>query len=196
MIEPSADLISGLKARYGDPQRAYHTWTHIEALLGHFHALSDKLNDKSRVLWALYWHDAIYDPARGDNEAVSADLLREEGREQLPDATLEEAARIIEATAKHQLPTQLSGEALSDAAHFLDMDLSILAAREDVFDTYEDNIRFEYSFVPADIYIPARTNILKAFLGREHLYFTDTCRDKWETTARENLARSIAKLEA
>ena len=196
MITPSETLLTSLKARYNEPARAYHTWAHIEALLGHFHTLSDKLNDKSRVLWALYWHDAIYDPARGDNEAVSADLLRQEGREQLPDTTREEAAHIIEATAKHQLPTQLSGEALSDAAHFLDMDLSILAARDDVFDAYEDNIRFEYSFVPADIYIPARANILKGFLNREHLYFTDTCRDKWETTARENLARSIAKLEA
>ena len=196
MIEPSPSLLSGLKARYGEAQRAYHTWDHIEALLGHFQALGDHIHDKTRILWALYWHDAIYDPTRPDNEAVSADLLRAEGKSKIPDDTLEEAAMIIDATAKHLLPESLTGHALSDAAYFLDMDLSVLAARADVFDTYEDHIRFEYSFVPKETYTAARASILKGFLAREHLYFTDQCRKKWEDKARAKLARSIAKLNA
>ena len=196
MIEPDLELLSKLKARYGEAQRAYHTWAHIEALLSHFHDLSDHMHDKTRVLWALYWHDVVYDPTRGDNEAVSADMLRADGKDLIPDETLEEAAIIIEATAKHQLPESLTHKALSDAAVFLDMDLSILAARTDVFDAYEEHIRFEYSFVPIEAYTAARANILKGFLTREHLYFTDICRDKWETKARVNLARSIARLEA
>lgn len=196
MIPPSEALIHTLKARYGETQRAYHTWDHITALLGHLETLSGHIHDKTRVLWALYWHDAIYDPTRADNETASADLLRAEGKDIIPDKTLEEAARIIEATAKHQLPASLTGEALSDAAHFLDMDLSILAAREDVFDAYEAHIRFEYSFVPLAVYAPARANILKGFLGRDRIYFTDTCRAPWEEKARGNLVRSIAKLES
>jgi len=185
-----------LKARYGEPQRAYHSWAHIEALLGYFQTFTVYIHDKSRILWALYWHDAIYDPMRGDNEAVSADLLRTEGAGALPAETLEEAALIIEATAKHQLPERLSGDALSDAALFLDMDLSILGAREDVFDVYEHNIRREYSFVPEEVYLTARANILKGFLARERLYFTETCGALWEAPARANLVRSISKLEA
>jgi len=196
MVEPSEMLIQGLKARYGEAQRAYHTWDHIEALLGHFKNLSDHIHSHTRVLWALYWHDAIYDPTRPDNEAVSADLLRTDGKDVIPDVTLEEAAIIIEATAKHQLPETLSGKALSDAAYFLDMDLSILGARPDVFDAYEDHIRFEYAFVPDEIYISARANILKGFLTREQLYFTDVCSKLWESKARANLARSIEKLKA
>ena len=196
MIEPSERLIQGLKARYGEAQRAYHTWDHIEALLGHFHIFADQIHNKTRLLWALYWHDAIYDPARSDNEAVSADLLRTEAKGALPAPVLEEAAIIIEATAKHQLPPSFSGEALSDAALFLDIDLSILGARPDIFDAYEDHIRFEYNFVPIEIYVPARANILKGFLEREHLYFTERCRGLWEEKARDNLARSIAKLDA
>jgi predicted metal-dependent HD superfamily phosphohydrolase len=169
---------------------------HIEALLGHFETFAAQMHDPSRVLWALYWHDAIYDPMRGDNEALSADLLRAEGAGVLPDAALEEAAVIIEATAKHQLPERLEGGALSDAALFLDMDLSILGAREAVFDVYEDNIRHEYSFVPEEVYRTARANILKGFLGRDKLYFTDDCGALWEAPARANLARSIARLSA
>jgi len=153
-----------------------------------------QIHDKSRVLWALYWHDAIYDPMRGDNEAVSANLLREEGAGALPEITLEEAAVIIEATAKHQLPDKLSGEALKDAALFLDMDLSILGARAEVFDGYEKQIRQEYNFVPEETYRSARGAILQGFLARETLYFTQTCRALWEDVARANLARSIAAL--
>ncbi len=196
MLKPDKVLIERLKARYEEAQRAYHTWDHIEGLLGHFETLSDHIADKTRILWALYWHDAVYDPMRSDNETASADLLRAEGKGHIPDTTLEEAAIIIEATAKHHLPGTLSGEALSDASYFLDMDLSILAAREDIFDAYEDNIRFEYSFVSADTYTSARANILKGFLAREQLYFTDICRARWEDKARANIQRSIAKLEA
>jgi len=194
MITPSQTLITGLKARYAEAQRAYHTWAHIEALLGHFHTLGDHIHDKTRLLWALYWHDAIYDPTRSDNEAVSADLLRAEGKAALPANTLEDAAIIIEATAKHELPAALKGDALSDAALFLDIDLSILGSRPDVFDAYEDHIRFEYSFVPIEIYTPARSKILSGFLARKQLYFTRVCADLWEENARTNLARSIARL--
>lgn len=197
MIQPPDDLISKLKDRYGEPQRAYHTWQHITALLGHFETVKDRLHAPPRVLWALYWHDAIYDPMRPDNEQVSADLLREDGQGHLAEGMLEDAAIIIEATAKHVLPEdRLSGGALSDAAYFLDMDLSILAASEDVFDHYEENIRFEYSFVPIETYRQARGGILKAFLERPQLYFTDHYRALWEDRARDNLKRSVAGLEA
>lgn len=195
MIEPGTDLLSSLKARYGESQRAYHTWTHIEALLGHFENLAGHIHNKTRFLWALYWHDAVYDPMRADNEAVSAELLRKQGKGLIPETALEEAAIIIEATAKHQLPASLTGEALSDAAFFLDIDLSILATPDDTFDAYEEHIRFEYSFVPIETYTAARASILKGFLAREHLYFTDHYREKWEEKARANLARSIAKLD-
>ncbi len=194
MIAPDDTLLAGLKARYDEPQRAYHSWVHIEALLGHFETFADQIHDRTRVLWALYWHDAVYDPMRGDNEQVSADLLRREGAGVLSAETLEEAAVIIEATAKHQLPNSLSGEVLLDAALFLDLDLSILGARAEVFDVYEDNIRREYGFVPEDAYRAGRAAILKGFLGRDRLYFTDTCGVLWEAPARANLARSIARL--
>ena len=77
MRAPSPSLIDDLKRRYGEPQRHYHTWEHIEALLGHYQTMVDQLNDPIATLWALYWHDAIYDPQAGDNEDKSADLLQD-----------------------------------------------------------------------------------------------------------------------
>lgn len=189
-------MLLSLKARYQEPQRAYHTWEHIEALLRHFNDAAHLLDNPTSVLWALYWHDAIYDPKRPDNELVSAELLREEAKGTLSEAQLSLAALIIEATARHQLPEGLDDQALSDIAHFLDMDLSILGAKEDVFDAYEDQIRFEYSFVPIAAYKAARANILQGFLARENLYFTDRFRSQWEAKARDNLARSIKRLSS
>lgn len=195
MLEPGGALISGLKARYAEPQRHYHTWAHIEALLGHFDDIEKQLHDPTAVRWALYWHDAIYDPQAGDNEDKSADLLREQAPAELAAEQLERADCIIRATKSHQVPSGLTTEEASDLALFLDIDLSILGAPQAVFDRYETQIREEYEFVPADIYRQARGGILKGFLARERLYFSEHYYALWETTARENLQRSITRLE-
>jgi predicted metal-dependent HD superfamily phosphohydrolase len=195
MLEPSHSLIDGLKARYAEPQRHYHTWTHIEALLGHFDDVAAQWHDPTAVRWALYWHDAIYDPQAADNEDMSADLLIEQARSELETDSLRRAARIIRATKAHEMPDGLPEMEASDLACFLDIDLSILASPEPVFDRYEAQIRAEYAFVPVDIYRQARSGVLTRFLTRERLYFSDHFYKLWEVAARKNLRRSIARLE-
>ncbi|MEM9054827.1 MAG: hypothetical protein AAGB16_05830, partial [Pseudomonadota bacterium] len=91
-------------------------------------------------------------------------------------------------------PEGLSAHDQSDTELFLDIDLSVLGAREDVFDVYEKNIRKEYAFVPELLYRRARGGILQGFLARERLYFSDLFQARWETPARANLKRSIDKL--
>lgn len=196
MTVPSAALIDDLKERYAEPQRHYHTWDHIEALLAHYHQIVDRLNDPVAVLWALYWHDAIYDPQAGDNEDRSADLLNEMAHADLADSTRHRADAIIRATKQHMIPDGLSAEDRSDMAFFLDIDLSILATADGVFKAYEDQIRQEYAFVPEEIYVQARNGILKGFLNRDRLYFSDYFHDQWEFRARENLKQSTETLDA
>jgi predicted metal-dependent HD superfamily phosphohydrolase len=195
MLEPSAPLIEQLKSRYAEPQRHYHTWAHIDALRGHFDSVKDQFHDPTGVLWALYWHDAIYDPQAADNEQRSADLLLEEAPPEVGESRLKFAACIIRATQKHEIPSSLSVQDESDLALFLDIDLSILAANELVFDQYEAQIRAEYEFVPLDLYRQARAGILKGFLNRARLYFSDHYYNLWETRARDNLQRSITRLD-
>mgnify|MGYP001791742325 CR=1 FL=1 len=191
---PPSDMLDGLKLRYGESQRHYHTWDHVEALLAHFHSIEATLFDPEATLWALYWHDAIYDPQKSDNEDQSADLLREEAAGILDSDALDRADTIIRATQQHLVPEGVSAEDRHDLQTFLDIDLSILASDADVFDTYEANIRKEYAFVPEDVYAQARAAILSGFLKRERLYFSDHYHNLWEDRARANLQRSISRL--
>src|SRR5258708_12499884 len=57
-----ADMI----ARYAEPHRHYHTIEHVRALLPLVSGIDASL--------AVWFHDAIYDTARTDNEERSAEL--------------------------------------------------------------------------------------------------------------------------
>lgn len=188
-------LMETLRQRYDEPQRHYHTWAHIEALLAHYRNWVHYLSRPQPVLWALYWHDAIYDPQAKDNEEKSAQLLEREAAGHLSPQGIAFAAGIIRATATHTLPDSLAGKDREDFALFLDMDLSILGAAEDVYDRYEQDIRAEYAFVPEEAYRTGRGAILKGFLSRPRLYFTDIAHAEWEAAARANLTRAVRALE-
>lgn len=192
--EPASPLIEGLKVRYAEAHRSYHTWSHIKALLTLFHAHSRLFDDPERVLWALYWHDAIYDPTAADNEAQSAELLRVDAKPFLTQEKLGDAALIIEATQRHQVPDGVAPGVKRDLTLFLDMDLSILGQSASVFGAYEIAIRTEYAFVDETAFRLARASVLERFLERDRLYFNDVFSDLWEKTARANLKRSIAAL--
>lgn len=189
---PSA-LLNELKSRHSEPQRAYHDWTHIEALLAHLKDAQENIINIQVVTYAIVFHDAIYDPKASDNEQRSAALLVES---ETPLSAENQAVtkRIIEATDGHQLPSDLSGSDLSDCAHFLDMDLGILGASAERFDHYEEQIRFEYSHVAPEDYRKGRARVLTHFADRKDLYFTDWGRARFEDKARSNLERSLARL--
>lgn len=189
-----APLLDALRARYTEPQRAYHSWDHIEALLRHYRRWEAHFHRPVPVLWALYWHDAIYDPQAKDNEEQSAVLLEQEARGNLSAEDTAFAASIVRATTAHKVPDQLGAKDKEDTALFLDLDLSILGAPIHVYDRYETDIRKEYAFVPIEAYRAGRGAILKGFLARERLYLTDLAHAEWDAPARANLKRAIAAL--
>jgi predicted metal-dependent HD superfamily phosphohydrolase len=126
---------------------------------------------------------------------LSAQLLEQEAAEHLSPHDIGFAAAIIRATATHTVPEGLPAQDARDLALFLDIDLSILGAPEPVYDQYEQDIRAEYAFVPADAYRAGRGAILKGFLSRPRLYLTDIAHAEWDAAARANLARALRALE-
>jgi predicted metal-dependent HD superfamily phosphohydrolase len=186
-----APVIGGaLLQRYAEPHRAYHTGQHILALLHHATAADSSLDDPHAVAFAIWFHDAIYDPMRHDNEVQSAALARETLTKLGDTAIIPAVEAMILATIKHQLPENAS----NDLKLFLDFDLSILGTPPETYAAYSAAIRSEYSFVPEENYRLGRRAILENFLQRDALYFTDYGHQKWETQARLNLAAEIATL--
>ncbi|MBV9496335.1 MAG: metal-dependent phosphohydrolase [Acidobacteria bacterium] len=178
----AAAIDADLVRRYGEPHRRYHTREHVRDLLA-------LLGDDDWTLVAAAWfHDAIYDTHRNDNEALSAELARGALTElRFPD--VETVVQIILATAKHD-GTDLSATGLL----FLDADLSILGAPPARYREYAAQIREEYAWVPEPQFREGRRAILERFLTRPRLYFTDAMRAQFEEQARANLREEIATL--
>lgn len=187
-------VLAELRRRYAEPQRGYHDWRHIETLLTLFEETKPLLSNPTAVLYAVLFHDAVYDPTRTDNEDRSADLLRTSLAGTLDASTLEQAVSLILATKKHVVPEGLDDARGSDAAIFLDMDLSILGADEQRFDAYEDEIRTEYGHVPEEQFRAGRTRVLEAFASRDRLYLSNWGYARFEAQARRNVARSLSRL--
>lgn len=180
---------------YTGPARHYHGLDHIDALLSLSAQHRAELRDPVAVDIAIYFHDAVYDPARRDNEMASAALARTElgmlgARRDLIDTV----AAYIEATA-HTAATALAHPGHdTDLDHLLDFDLSALAAEPHNYDAYALAIRREYAIYPDDAYARGRARVLEGLLESKCLYRVPALSAMWEVRARANLARELASL--
>lgn len=187
-------LKTELSALYRQPGRHYHGLAHVEGLLALVREHRTALADAEAVEAAVWFHDAIYDSRRSDNEARSAALAEEKLGSRVEAVRLSRIVAMIEATATHALPDLGDEAAKRDAAFFLDMDLSILGAPKAAFDSYEAAVRREYAWVDDKAWRSGRAAVLKKFLARPHIFHTEAFRQRFEAEARRNIQRSIAAL--
>jgi len=179
-------LLDELLARYDEPQRAYHTRQHLAECLQHVDRERAHAEHPGEVALALWFHDAIYDLDRHDNEARSADWARQALRD--AGAAPEIAERVhalVMATCHDAAPHG------KDAQLLVDIDLAILGAPPARFDEYERQIRVEYAHIPPEVFEPRRREILGRFLARDPLYQTPSMRNLLEASARRNLLQAV-----
>lgn len=184
-------IFEQLFTAYTAPNRHYHNLVHVYACLQLADQFRDQLTDHRAVIAAIWFHDAVYDPTRSDNEERSADLaerhLRSMGQS---DIFIAEVRDLIMDT-RHQVSPESN-----DGQYLADIDLTILGAPPEDFDAYELAIRQEYAHVTDDAFRAGRAQILRSFLDRPSIYLTDFFRDLYEQNARANLTRSLATLGA
>jgi len=186
----SADdaLLAELLARYAEGQRAYHTLQHLGECLVHLARERDGAERPAEVALALWFHDAIYDVHRHDNEARSADWARQAARRAgLAPEVAERLHALVMATRHDAQPVG------ADARLLVDIDLAILGATPARFAEYERQIRIEYAHVPPAVFEPRRRQILSGFLARDPLYLTAPMRSRLEAAARANLGQAVAR---
>lgn len=187
-----ADLL----ARWTEPTRRYHTTRHLVEMFWALEELeeADEIDNRqcSVARLAAWFHDAVYDPTAtaGSNEADSSALARNTLQKlEIDHVDIDAIERLIRLTVSHDGDVK---EPLDAAFH--DADLWILSAPQERFDAYCDQVRAEYDHVPDTAYHHGRAAILEPLLHRDTIYRTSRALDRWESPARINLGRELARL--
>lgn len=178
MTEPS--LLLDLTRRYCEPQRHYHTIRHVANML--FAGRDLSLSEEQ--IYAIWYHDAIYDPRSETNEEDSADLARR----QLLSIGWEDSR--VEHVATMVLDTKAHAPTVEGSAEVIDLDLSSIAADWDTFCRNRADIRAEYDWLSDEDFAAGTATFLEAFLARERIFCTSWGAEL-ETKARANLTRSL-----
>ncbi|HEX2771412.1 MAG TPA: metal-dependent phosphohydrolase [Micromonosporaceae bacterium] len=180
---------AALVAAWSEPHRRYHGLAHLAAVLGLVGELSGSATDPDAVALAAWYHDVAYDPERGDNEQVSADRARAGLRGLVPEARVEEVARLVLLTAGHDAaPDDANGAVLCDA------DLAVLAGPPDAYAAYASAVRAEYRHLSDEEFTAGRIAVLERLLALPWLYRLPAVADEWTPTARANLTAELTLL--
>ena len=182
---------TALVLAHSEAHRHYHGLNHLDECFSVVDAMPDLTQHDRRIVdLAIWFHDAIYDPSRSDNEALSAAIARDF----LAAAGVgcgDEVADLIEMTGGH-MPSEVTPR--SAAMH--DADLAILGAADDRYLEYVGQIRAEYRHVPDADFATGRGQVLASFLALERIYLRPDMRQRLESRARANMRTELDGLAA
>jgi predicted metal-dependent HD superfamily phosphohydrolase len=192
-IEPALympeHLFAELIACYSESHRQYHNLTHLKECLLQFDQACFLAEHPAEVEIAIWFHDAIYNTRRSNNEEKSALWARDCLAAANVDAAVAKRVYSFILATRHDVIPQVM-----DACLLVDIDLSILGANPDHFDEYEYQIRQEYAWVPDCLFCRKRRALLQGFLARARIFNTTYFVERYEKQARLNLNRSLDKL--
>jgi predicted metal-dependent HD superfamily phosphohydrolase len=178
-----------IETNYSNKKRHYHNLTHLSNLLREITEVKNKIQNWDILLFTLFYHDAIYNTRKSDNEEKSAELAEKRMKElNVPDGMIQLCKSQILATKSHVVSENL------DTNYFTDADLSVLGKDWDTYETYCKNIRKEYSIYPALVYNPGRKKVLNHFLSMPRIFKTDWFYQLYEKQAKINLKKELENL--
>lgn len=185
----AGDSFRSIVAAYSETHRSYHTCDHIEACLSEFDRIRDEGESPDSVECALWLHDVVYDPRASDNEEKSArwamEFLVASG---CPEGWVNRVRELILITKHEEPPMSV------DARLMVDIHLAVLGQPSLVFDIYEKNIRAEYSWVPEESHRTGRAKVLRGFLERPAIFYTERFEESYGVQARRNLEKALRVL--
>ncbi|KAL3916564.1 MAG: hypothetical protein SGILL_005119 [Bacillariaceae sp.] len=189
-------------AQHNEQGRFYHTAVHLKEMLEYLEILQQSgvvTQDQAvPMVWAIFFHDAVYDPKSSQNEKDSAILFRDFSKEASLDSDLVEVVvTMIGATEKHQI-IAMQGQAEMEVAQtfFLDLDMAVLGKKTGAYLAYAGLIRREYYFVEHETYCSKRAEVLQTFLDdSKTIYSSEVFKAAMEAQARDNLMNEIGLLQ-
>ncbi len=182
-----------LDSLYSEPQRKYHTWTHITTVLTLAQQFKQSIQDPISFEAAIWFHDAVYVPYRQDNEknsAYLADCVLRSSR--LQDEQIRNCIEIIISTEYTQMRKTDKG----DSALFHDLDFAIFAFPLEQVLAYDNNIHDEFLYdkqTTETEFSTQRGIFLKKLLNKQAVFKAVESKKAWEQLARDNIAYLLAK---
>jgi predicted metal-dependent HD superfamily phosphohydrolase len=186
----SAGLWGQLNAAYTSEERYFHNVSHLQQMHATLLPFQSQIDDWDSLLFAVFYHDLVYDVVRYVTENDNEDKSAEEAEKVLflinfPPAKIKRCKQHILATKTHK---QLAD---TDTNFLIDADLAILGQPWEAYEVYRKAIRKEYEIYPDSIYNAGRVTVLKKFLRSKRLFITQPFFEEREATARENMEREL-----
>ncbi|TAP41901.1 DUF4031 domain-containing protein [Arthrobacter sp. S39] len=188
-IMPGHDaLFLDLLDRWGEEHRKYHGRTHLLAVLEALDLLAEPAAPPRIVQLAAWFHDAVYRGAAGQDEEDSARLAEERlAHAGLPDADVEEVARLVRLTSEHRPEP---GD--DDGALLCDADLSVLGGEPEPYARYVAAVREDYAHIGDADFAAGRAAVVRHLLELDPLFHSARARELWLDAARRNLRGELA----
>lgn len=184
-LQEQANLIT----LYSAPHRHYHNWTHVQYMLRKATGYYGKDFIPKPVEFAIYYHDAIYDPYSKTNEEDSTELFYGSHDKQYTESRNTTAC--IMATKFHfqKLPKYYDADFIKV---FLDLDLAVLGEDSWYYNNvYAKNVEKEYYYTDKATFAQSRIKFLEGALKQNSIYRTDYFAEKYEKNARANMESEI-----
>lgn len=183
------DLWNDIQKKYSRSGRHYHTLMHIETVSMELIPYRDQFKNWHSIVFAIVYHDIVYNPLKSNNEERSALYAREKLKSTFyPKEDLVWCESLILATKRHLLSEE------NEINLFTDADLSILGTEPGDYARYLKQIRAEYFMYPDFLYVPGRKKVLKHFLEMNRIFKTREFYNKYELKARANIGHELKSL--
>ncbi|TPN83869.1 HD domain-containing protein [Aquimarina algicola] len=178
-----------IEKQHTQKKRYYHNLSHLENLHKHLIHVKNDIKDWDMTLFALFYHDYVYNILKQNNEEESAkkavSVLKMMG---VAENRIQLCNDIILATKGHTIDKN------KDVNYFTDADLCILGSDWLAYQTYYKNVRKEYQYYPNFLYNKGRIKVLNHFLKMPKIFKTVYFSTKFEKTAKENIEKEIFNL--
>ncbi len=185
IVAETQPVLDELRIVYEHPSRAYHNLDHIHNMLKKLTESEKLAEHPHRIILAIWFHNAIYNPARTDNEVKSAEFWIRKMTPYLLEEPLKWGKMAILATINH-FPNPDP-----DIQLLLDLDLASLGASWEVFQENSEQIRQEYIHVSNDDFRKGRKVFLEKMLKRPRLFGTEHWHNLLEKQARNNMEKTL-----
>ncbi|MCZ6681812.1 MAG: N-methyl-D-aspartate receptor NMDAR2C subunit [Planctomycetota bacterium] len=182
----SQEQYARLEVLYSEPNRSYHNLEHIEGCLDLLDEVRVECKNPEQVELAIWFHDAVYDARRADNEAQSALMAESVAVDAgLPPETASRVADLVLATRHDGIPAD------SDAQLLVDIDLAGLGRTFDQFKQTGALVRREFDWLDDETFYQNQAELFRRLLDRPSIFFTEYFRSRFERQARDNLQKIL-----